>query len=70
VYQHSAGFKYANAMLDNLEKQGVAVPAPSTYSERKKLLLGSIILAVKSLAVFGEKPVRLHMDSKQFATSE
>jgi Transposase DDE domain len=70
VYQHIAGFKYANAMLDSLEKQGLDVPAPSTYSERKKRLLGSIILAVKSLADFGEKPVRVHMDSKQLATSE
>jgi hypothetical protein len=70
VYQHLAGFKYANAMLDSLAKQGLDIPAESTYSERKKLLLGSVILAVKALCGFGEHPRRVHMDSKQVATSE
>lgn len=56
VYQHLWGFKYANKLLECLSQQGWAVPAPSTYSKRKKQLLGSVIVSVKALCGFGLKP--------------
>ena len=70
MYPHLWGFKYANKLLENLKAQGWQVPAASTYSERKKLLLGSVIVAVKALCGFGFKPTRVHLDSKMVPTSE
>jgi hypothetical protein len=70
VYQHLWGFKYASKLLENLKAQGWQVPAASTYSERKKLLLGSVIVAVKALCGFGFKPTPVHLDSKMVPTSE
>jgi Transposase DDE domain len=70
VYQNISGFKFANAMLENLQAQGIDVPATSTFSERKKLLLGNIVVCIKALCQFAQKPVRVHMDSKKLPVAQ
>ena len=52
-----------------LKEDGHEVPAPSTLAERKVLLRAQPILAVKALAAWGQRPVRLRLDSKKLPTS-
>jgi hypothetical protein len=63
VYQKLARFKYAQQMLAVMASFGVGTPAPSTFCERKRLLLGHIILAVKQL--YSEHATKQHLDSKK-----
>ena len=63
VYQKLARFKYAQQMLEVLASLGQEAPSPATFSERKVLLVGHIILAVKQLC--SVESVRQHLDSKK-----
>ncbi len=51
-------------MLEVAASFGVEVPAPSTFCERKGLLLGPIILAVKQLCA-AQQATKQHLDSKK-----
>lgn len=62
VYQKLAGFRHAQQMLAVLVSLEVEVPAPSTFGERKSLLLGPLILAVKQLCS-KQQATRQHLDS-------
>ena len=64
VYQKLARFKYAQQMLEVLKSAEMKVPSPSSFSERKALLIGQIILAVKRLCS-QQTAVKQHLDSKK-----
>lgn len=64
VYQKLAGFRYAQQMLAVLVLLGKDVPAPTTFCERKAVLLGQIILVVKRLCADGQA-TKQHLDSKK-----
>jgi hypothetical protein len=64
VYQKLASFRHTQKMLEVMASLGVQVPAPSTFSERKALLLGHIILAVKQFCS-RTQATRQHLDSKK-----
>ena len=64
IYQKLYSFKYAKKMLEVLSSLGLAVPSASSFSERKALLMGQIILAVKRLCS-QQNAVKQHMDSKK-----
>lgn len=66
VYQKLAGFRYAQQMLGVLGSLGVEVPSPATFCERKRVLMGQLILAVKQLCL-GVKATKQHIDSKKLA---
>lgn len=66
VYQKQFGFKYAQQMLAVLKSLDVDVPSASTFCERKKQLLGQIILAVKQLCAKQQaQAIKQHLDSKK-----
>jgi len=67
VYQKLAGFKYSQKMLDVLASLDQAVPAASTFAERKVGLVLQIILAVKQLCS-GHDATKQHLDSKKLET--
>lgn len=64
VYQKLSGFRYAQQMLAVLRSLGQAVPAPSTFAERKAGLIGQLILAVKQLCS-PQTATKQHLDSKK-----
>ena len=64
VYQKLTRFKYAQQMLKVLHSVEMEVPSPSSFSERKALLIGQIILAVKQLCS-RQLAVKQHLDSKK-----
>ena len=64
VYQKLARFKYTQQMLEVLSSLETDVPAPSTFAERKALLVMQIILAVKRLCL-SQEAVKQHLDSKK-----
>ena len=64
LYQKFASFRYSQKMLEVAASFGVDVPVPSTFCERKRLLLGQIILAVKRLCA-GQYATKQHLDSKK-----
>lgn len=64
VYQKLAGFKYSQKMLAVLASLDKAVPAPSTFAERKAALVTQIILAVKQLCS-AQNATKQHLDSKK-----
>ena len=64
VYQKLAGFKYSQKMLAVLSSLTIAVPAPSTFAERKAGLVMQIIAAVKQLCS-AQHAVKQHLDSKK-----
>lgn len=47
IYQKLARFKYTQQIVEVLSSLETDVPAPSTFAERKALLVMQIILAVK-----------------------
>ena len=64
IYQKLYSFKYALKMLEVLKSLGLVVPSASSFSERKALLIGQIILAVKTLCS-QQTAVKQHIDSKK-----
>jgi len=64
IYQKLYSFKYALKMLEVLKSLGLVVPSASSFSERKALLIGQIILAVKRLCS-QQTAVKQHLDSKK-----
>ena len=64
LYQKVASFRHAQKMLEVAASFGVDVPVPSTFCERKRLLLGQIILAVKHLCS-KQQATKQHLDSKK-----
>ncbi len=64
VYQKLSSFRYSRKMLEVAASFGVDVPVPSTFCERKRLLIGQIILAVKQLCT-GHNTTKQHLDSKK-----
>lgn len=64
LYQKLSSFRYSQKMLEVAASFGVDVPVPSTFCERKRLLLGQIILALKHLCS-GQHAIKQHMDSKK-----
>ena len=69
VYQKLARFRYSQQMLEVLASLGVAVPAPSTFCERKRQLLGQVVLALKRLRAEA-RATRQHLDSKKLEVEE
>lgn len=64
MYQRLAGFRYSQQMLAVLASLGVAVPAPSTFAERKALLLGQLVSVIKQFCA-EVSATKQHLDSKK-----